>query len=145
MSGRCSTLKIAGRDYACRAVAFFHNEQGRGNFTIALDDPADDSHIITFSGENSRRTPDNLYQLQIDRMLLNSKDRPRVDGLPVPFVETSTGLCKQLGNFAAAQVSSISCTAMDNNGQKYELEFVSDGSPIEVLRVRPSPPTIEWH
>src|SRR6266850_8223659 len=82
MSGKCSTLKVAGRDFACRAVAFFHGEQGRANFTIALDDPTDDTHIITFSGQNSRREQDNLYELQIDRMLLNSKHRPKVDGLP---------------------------------------------------------------
>src|ERR1700756_4154229 len=51
MSGKCSTLKIAGRDFGCRSVAFFSG-QGRTNFTIALDDPTDDSHIISFSGEN---------------------------------------------------------------------------------------------
>src|ERR1700692_4880956 len=64
MSGKCSTLRIAGRDFACRAVAFFHSEQGRANFTIALDDPADDSHVISFSGENARREEqNNLYEL----------------------------------------------------------------------------------
>ena len=91
MSGKCSTLRVAGRDFACRAVAFFHGEQGRANFTIALDDPADDSQIITFSGQNSRREQDNLYELQIDRMLLNSKHRPKVDGLPVPIVDYRPG------------------------------------------------------
>ena len=29
MSGKCSTLKVAGRDFACKTVAFFHAEQGR--------------------------------------------------------------------------------------------------------------------
>src|SRR4051812_12905641 len=62
MSGRCSTLKIAGRDFACRSVAYFHSEQGRANFTIALDDPTDASHVIAFSGENAQRTQDNLYE-----------------------------------------------------------------------------------
>ena len=142
MSGKCSTLRIAGRDFACRAVAFFHSEQGRANFTIALDDPSDDSHVISFSGENSRREQDDLYELQIDQMLLNSKNRPKVDGLPVPFVELSAGMCKQLGNFAARQVSSISCAAIDKHGNKYELQFESDGSPITVRRIRPSAPTI---
>jgi hypothetical protein len=136
MSGKCSTLKVAGRDFACRAVAFFQSEQGRANFTIALDDPTDDRHIITFSGETGRRAQDNLYELQIDRMLLNSKDRPKVDGLPVPFVELSAGICKQLGNFATRQVSSIACTATDRKGKKYELQFESDGSPITVRRIR---------
>jgi hypothetical protein len=136
MSGKCSTLKVAGRDFACRAVAFFHSAQGRTNFTIALDDPTDDSHVISFSGENGRREQDNLYELPIDRMLLNSKNRPKVDGLPVPFVESSAGICKQLGNFATRQISGISCTAMDKNGKKYELQFESDGSPMTVRRVR---------
>jgi len=143
MSGKCSTLKVAGRDFACRAVAFFHGEQGRANFTIALDDPTDDSHIITFSGQNSRREEDNLYELQIDRMLLNSRHRPRVDGLPVPIVELSAGICKQLGSFATRQVSSISCSATDGNGKKYELQFESDGSPMNVRKIRRSSPLTE--
>src|ERR1700692_3395353 len=60
MSGKCPTLKVAGRDFACRAVAFFQTEEGRANFAIALDDPDDDSHIITFSGDRGMRTQDNL-------------------------------------------------------------------------------------
>jgi hypothetical protein len=139
MSGKCSTLKIAGRDFKCRTVAFFHSPQGRANFTIALDDPADDSHIILFSGEDGRREQDDLYELPIDRMLLNSKDRPRVDGLPVPSAESSTGRCRQFGNFATGKVSSISCSAIDHNGRKYELQFESDGSPMIVRRITQSP------
>jgi hypothetical protein len=142
MSGRCSTLKIAGRDFACRAVAYFHSEQGRANFTVALDDPRDQSHIISFSGENVQRTQENLYELAIDRMLLNSKDRPKVDGLPTPTVELSNGVCRQIGNFAARYVSSIWCSATDDNGKTYELRFESDGSPITLRRVRLSAPTI---
>ena len=143
LSGKCSTLKIAGRDFKCRAVAFFQTEQGRANFVIALDDPTDGSHIITFSGENGRREQDK-YELQIDRMLLNSKDRPKVDGLPVPFVELSDGTCKQFGTFAT-RVSSISCTALDRNGKNYELQFESDSSPMTVRRIRRSPLTLERH
>jgi hypothetical protein len=85
---------------------------------------------------------DNLYELTGDRMLLNSKNRPKVDGLPVPFVELSAGKCTQLVNFAAGQVSSVACAATDRNGRKYELQFESDGSPITIRRVKPSPPTI---
>jgi len=138
MSGRCSTLKVAGRDFACRAVAYFHTQHGRANFTVALDDPADRSHIISFSGENARRDQDNLYELQIDQMLLNSQDRPKVDGLPVPLVEMSSGHCKQIGSFAARRVSSVSCTATDRTGKKYDLLFESDGSPITLRRIRQS-------
>jgi hypothetical protein len=136
MSGKCTTLKIAGRDYRCRAIAFFQTEEGRANFVIALDDPTDNNHIITFSGDNGRRPQDDLYELPIDRMLVRSKDRPKVDGLPVPLVELSAGMCKQLGVFATRQVSSISCSAVDIKGQKYDLQYESDGSPIKVRRVR---------
>jgi hypothetical protein len=136
MSGRCSTLKIAGRDFACRAVAFFQTEEGRANFTVALDDPDDTSHIITFSGDNGRRPEANLYELPIDRMLLKSKDRPKADGLPVPSIESTAGLCKQVGNFVTLEVSSISCTAVDRNGKKYELQYQSDGTPMAVRRIK---------
>ncbi len=145
MSGKCRTLEIAGRDFACRAVALFHSKQGRTNFTVALDDPTDGMHIISFSGESGQRTEEDVYELHIDQMLLNSKDRPKADGLPVPRVELSVGICRQLGSFAARQISSISCSARDNNGNKYELHFESDGSPIIVRRISQSPPTISQH
>jgi hypothetical protein len=141
MTGKCSTLKVAGRDFACRAVAYFHSQQGRANFTIALDDPSDNSHIISFSGENARREQDDLYELSVDRMLLNSKNRPKVDGLPVPSAELSAGSCKQIGSFAAARISSISCSATDKDGTKYELQFESDGSPMIVRTIKQGPPT----
>ena len=136
MSGKCSTLKVAGRDLACRAVAFFQTEEGRANFTVAIDDPGDDSHIITFSGDNGRRPEANLYELPIDRMLLKSKDRPKADGLPVPSVESSAGLCKQVGNFVTLELSSITCAATDKNGRKYELQYQSDGTPMAVRRIK---------
>ena len=136
MSGKCSTLKVAGRDFKCRAVAFFQTEEGRANFTVALDDPNDDSHIITFSGDNGRRPEANLYELPIDRMLLKSKDRPKADGLPVPSIESTAGMCTQIGNFVTLEVSSVSCTATDKNGKKYELQYQSDGTPMAVRRIK---------
>ena len=136
MSGKCSTLKVAGRDFTCRAVAFFQTEEGRANFTVALDDPNDDSHIITFSGDNGRRPEANLYELPIDRMLLKSKDRPKADGLPVPSIELASGMCTQVGNFVTLEVSSVACTATDKNGKKYELQYQSDGTPMAVRRIK---------
>ena len=49
--------------FTCRAVAFFQTEEGRANFTVALDDPNDDSHIITFSGDNGRRPEANRVRI----------------------------------------------------------------------------------
>ena len=142
MSGNCRKLKIAGHDFACKVVAYFHSERGRASFTVALDDPADTSHIISFSGEYGHRTQDDLYLLAVDRMELSSKDRPKVDGLPVPALEPSDGACQQSGNFAKLQVSSITCVATDKSGQKYRLQFESDGAPLTLRRVRTSAPTI---
>lgn len=136
MSGKCPTLKVAGRDFACRAVAFFQTEEGRANFAIALDDPEDDSHIITFSGDRGVRPQDDLYELPIDEMQLKSKDRPKVDGLPVPLIEGSTGICRLVGSLSSQQVSNISCTAVEKNGKKFELRFDSDGSPMTLRRIR---------
>jgi len=142
MAGKCSTLKIEERDFSCTSVAFSHSPGGRSGFTVPLNDPDDDSHIITFSGENGRRG-DNVYELTIDRMLLKSKDSPKEDGLPTPTVEPSTGKCKQIGNFATRHVSSVSCMASDGKGRKYELQFDSDGSPIRVQMIRLADPEAE--
>ena len=143
MTGKCSTIKVADRDFSCTTVAFSHSPGGRSGFTVPLNDPNDDSHIITFSGENSRREQDKLYELSIDRMLLKSKDRPKVDGLPTPSTELSTGSCRQIGNFAAQQVSSISCSATDGNGKNYQFEFESDGTPIKVRMIRVADTVVE--
>ena len=143
MAGKCSTLKVAERDFVCTSVAFSHSPGGRSGFTVPLNDPDDDTHIITFSGEKAKREQDNLYELSIDQMMLKSKDRPKVDGLPLPAVELSTGTCKQIGNFATQQVSSVSCIATDEKGRKYELQFESDGSPIRVMRIRAADPAEE--
>lgn len=142
MSGTCPTLKVAGHDFPCKAVAYFHGEKGRARFTVALEDPSDEKHIISFSGASGQRTQENLYVLRIDRMELNSTDRPKIDGLPVPAVKSSEGICRQFGNFATRQVSRISCSATDQNGSIYELQFESDGSPISLRRVRISAPSI---
>ncbi|MGC2777093.1 MAG: hypothetical protein WA418_15815 [Bradyrhizobium sp.] len=136
MSGTCRTLKVDGREFPCRTVAFFHSEKGRAHFSVALDDPADESHIISFSGLNGRRSIQNIYELPIDRMLLNSKHRPKVDGIPVPAAQGSSGVCRQVGNFAMLKVTSVTCSAKDDTGRAYELQFVSDGTPITLRRVR---------
>lgn len=136
MTGKCSTLKVADGDFSCSTVAFSHSPGGRSGFTVPLNDPNDESHIITFSGEIAKREQDDRYELSIDRMLIKSKDRPKVDGLPTPTVEPSTGLCRQIGNFAKQKVSSVACSAVDANGRKYEFQFESDGTPIKVRLIR---------
>ena len=136
MSGKCRKLKVAGRHLPCRAVAFFQTEEGRANFTIAINDPRDDSHIVTFSGDNGRRPEPNVYELPVDRMMFKSKDRPKADGLPVPAIEPAAGLCKQVGNFVTLELSSIACSAVDRNGKSYELQYVSDGTPMAVRRIK---------
>ena len=143
MSGHCKTLKVAGRPFACKTVAFAHDDKGRVNFAVAVDDPSDENHVVSFSGENGKRADDNSYELPVDRMLLNSKNRPKVDGLPVPAAQTSTGTCRQTGNFAAKKVNDVTCSATDNEGRKYELLFVSDGTPVSVRRIRQSQPSFQ--
>jgi hypothetical protein len=139
MTGTCSKVKVAGRDYKCRAVAFIQNVEGRANYSVALDDPNDGEHVISFSGDNGRRPKDNLYELPVDRMLIKNKDRPKADGLPIPSIELTSGLCRQVGSFAELKVSSISCSATDKGGKKYELEYQSDGKPVTVLRISQKP------
>ena len=74
------------------------------------------------SGNKAKRDQD-VYELSIDRMLLKSKDRPKVDGLPVPSVVLEERTRRQVGNFAAQHVSSVSCTATDANAVTYQFQF----------------------
>jgi hypothetical protein len=143
MSGKCTTLTVADRDFACKVVAYAHEENGRVSFAVAIDDPTDENHVVSFSGENGKRADDNSYELPIDRILLNSKNRPKVDGLPVPAEQNSTGVCRQTGNFAAKKVNEIICSATDTAGRSYKLLFVSDGTPVSVRRIRQSVPSIQ--
>jgi hypothetical protein len=139
MTGKCPTLNIAGRNFACKTIGFFHGMHGRVSFTVVLDDPSDDNHIVSFSGPGGQRTVNNVYNLAVDRVFLNSKDRPKADGVPVPLPVVSTGNCKQVGNLVSRKISSIVCSATDGQGKTFELQFESDGSPILVRRIKQSP------
>lgn len=141
MLGHCKTLSIAGHTFACKTIAYAHGDNGRVSFTVAVEDPRDQSHVVSFSGTNGKRADDSSYELPIDCMLLNSRDRPKVNGLPMPTEHMSKGICRQTGNFGAKRVSDITCSATDNAGRKYELLFVSDGTPVP--RIRQSTKSIE--
>jgi len=136
MSGKCERVRIAEQDLACRAVAYFHSQQGRANFTIAIDDPEDAERVVAFSGMKGERVQDNRYELAVDRMLFYSKSTPKVEGLPVPTFALSSGGCTQIGSFATGALASIACSATDQSGRKYELKFVSDGQPMQVRKIK---------
>ncbi|WJR75208.1 hypothetical protein [Bradyrhizobium sp. NP1] len=138
LSGKCPILTIAGQPLGCRAVKYFHGQGGRAYFTIAIDDPTDGAHIVSFSGDKARRDGDR-YELSVDQMLLNSKDRPKVNGLRAPLVEPSNGTCKQVGDIERKQITSIACLATDQNGRKYELQFQADDGPVTVQRISQAP------
>jgi hypothetical protein len=139
MSGKCTTFRIAGQSLACRAVKYFHGTGGRAYFTIAVDDPADAGHVISFSGDKANREKNQIYELAIDQMLLNSRERPKVNGLHVPRVESSNGMCRQLGDIEKKQITTISCLATDKDGRRYELQFEADSEPIIVQRITQGP------
>jgi hypothetical protein len=139
MSGKCSVFRSAGQNLPCRAVKYFHGESGRAYFTIAVDDPSDKGRIVSFSGDKARRDSNDFYELTIDQVLLNSRERPRVNGVRVPRVEPSSGLCKQFGDIESKQIRSISCVAADREGRTYELQFEADGQPATVQKITREP------
>jgi hypothetical protein len=134
-SGRCTTFRAAGQSLPCRAVKYFHGQGGRAYFTIAIDDPTDKGHILSFSGEKARREKNDFYELTIDQMLLNSKERPRVNAVRVPLVKQASGICKQFGDIEKKRITAVSCVATDKDGLKYELEYQADGEPALVQTI----------
>lgn len=134
MKGRCQAA-VANKGYSCKPVSYIITGN-RALFTMVLDDPEDDGRAISFSGPRSDGTValDKSYELPIDRMLVNSKDRPRRNDLPAPLIQQAIGKCVQTGDFAERQVRTVSCTAKNDQGIEYLLRFESDGSPISVIR-----------
>lgn len=138
-TGRCMVFRVAGQNLPCRAVKYFHGESGRAYFTVAVDDPADKGHIVSFSGDKARRERNDFYELTIDQMLLNSRQRPLAGGVRVPRVEPSNGACQQTGDIDTKQIKSVSCVATDRDGKVYELQFAADGQPATVQKVTREP------
>src|SRR5262245_5095948 len=138
-SGKCATFRVAGQNLPCRAVKYFHGEGGRAYFTIAVDDPADKGRIVSFSGNKARRDSNDFYELSIDQVLLNSRERPLAGGVRVPRVEPASGMCKQSGDIDSKQIKSVSCVATDMAGRTYELQFQADGQPATVQKITREP------
>ena len=139
LSGKCTIFRAVGQNLPCRAVKYFHGESGRAYFTIAVDDPADRGRIVSFSGDKSRRDNNDFYELTIDQVLLNSRDRPLVGGIRVPRVEPSSGTCRQSGDIDSKQIKSVACIATDRQGRAYELQFEADGQPATVQKITREP------
>lgn len=138
-SGKCTIFRVAGQNLPCRAVKYFHGESGRAYFTIAVDDPADKGRIVSFSGDKARRASNDFYELTVDQVLLNSRERPLAGGVRVPRVEPAGGSCKQAGDIESKQIRSISCVATDRAGQTYELQFEADGQPATMQKITREP------
>lgn len=138
-SGKCTVFRVAGQNLPCRAVKYFHGESGRAFFTVAVDDPADKGNIVSFSGDKARRERNDFYELTVDQVLLNSKQRPLAGGVRVPRVEPSSGSCKQIGDIDSKQIRSVSCTATDRTGRVYELHFEAGGEPATVQKITREP------
>jgi len=120
---------VAERDFSCTTVPFPH---ARGDpFYRPLNDPDDDTHIITFQARRVSGSRTIYTSLSIDRMLLKSKDSP---SRRVADAGQSSCRRERAANrkFATQQVSSVSCNAADGKRPKYEFQFESDGSPIKV-------------
>lgn len=138
-SGKCTVFRVAGQNLPCRAVKYFHGEGGRAYFTIAVDDPADKGRIVSFSGDKARRDRNDFYELTVDQVLLNSRERPLAGGVRVPRVEPSSGACKQTGDIDSKQIRFVSCVATDRDGKTYELQFQADGQPATVQKITREP------
>lgn len=134
-SGKCTTFRAAGQNLPCRAAKYFHAQGGRAYFTIAIDDPTDKGRILSFSGEKARREKNDFYELTIDQVLLNSKERPRANAVRVPLVKPATGICRQFGDVEKKRITAVSCVATDKDGLKYELEYAADGEPALVQTI----------
>ncbi|RTL67099.1 MAG: hypothetical protein EKK42_15075 [Pseudonocardiaceae bacterium] len=130
--GKCTFAIKGQQSFTCKGVSFWLFDNGRANFTVAFDDPDDDGHVISFSGQSQPQISKKSYTLVVDRVLLNSQGRPKHNGLPVPQIKGATGICNQTGGSAAGSVQKIMCMA-SNKQANYMLFFESTNLPINIL------------
>jgi TonB family protein len=136
MAGKCNSANVGGQAISCKYAAYSLTKSGRSNFKIALEDRDDTRRAIAFSGVEARKPQSDIYEVFIDKILLYSKDRPKDEGEIDPLVKAATGTCRQIGDFARRKLSNLTCSATDEAGQVYSIDFASDGSPIKVRSER---------
>ncbi len=136
MAGKCDSASVGGQAISCKYAAYSLTKSGRSNFKIALEDRDDARRAVAFSGVEARKPQSDIYEVSIDKILLYSKDRPKDEGEIDPLVKAATGSCRQIGDFARRKLLNLSCSATDEAGQAYSIDFGSDGSPIKVRSER---------
>jgi TonB family protein len=136
MAGKCNSANVGAQAVSCKYAGYSLTKSGRSNFKIALEDRDDTRRAMTFSGVEARKPQSDIYEVAIDKILLYSKDRPKDEGEIDPLVKAATGSCRQVGDFARRKLLNLSCTATDEAGQVYSVDFESDGSPIKVRSER---------
>ena len=111
-------------------------------FAVAVDDPSDENHVVSFSGENGKRADDNSY----GRRSTACCSTPRIGRRSTAYRcrrSRPPSAAAATGNFAARKVNDVTCSATDNEGRTYQRPFVSDGKPVSVRRIRQSSPSIQ--
>jgi TonB family protein len=136
MAGKCNSANVGGQAVSCKYAGYSLTKSGRSNFKIALEDPNDARRAVAFSGVEASKPQSDIFGVSIDKILLYSKDRPNDGGEIDPLVKAATGTCRQTGDFARRKLVNLSCTATDEAGQAYSVDFESDGSPIKVRSER---------
>lgn len=126
MTGMCG-LTAAGVELSCGFAAFYLNRAGVSYYRMPV--AGFGWREIWFSGSTVQITGTS-YRLSIDRVLLRSRLQDRDENSEKPV----KGSCTQIGNFTRRRVSTISCEATDEAGNKYTANFATDGSAVKVMR-----------
>ena len=136
MAGKCNSANVGGQATSCKYAGYSLTKSGRSNFKIALEDRDDVRRAIAFSGVEARKPQSDIYEVSIDKILFYSKDRPKGEGEIDPLEKAATGTCRQVGDFSRRKLLNLSCSATDEAGQVYSVDFGSDGSSIKVRTER---------
>jgi len=135
MSGKCSSTSL-GEHLDCKHAVYALTRNGRVSFRIVLEDREKARQAVVFAGAEASKPQGDTYQVSIDQIRLYLKALPKPEGTVDNPVKAVTGTCKQIGDFSRRKLSRLSCSASEEGGQVYAVEFESDGSPIKVKSER---------
>ncbi|QIO36670.1 TonB family protein [Bradyrhizobium sp. 1(2017)] len=129
MTGMCGST-AGGMEFSCRFAAYYLSKAGTSYFRMPLAGFRF-GRELWFAGSAVAITGMS-YQLTVDRVIL--RGLAGQDENPEPSIKPAIGSCAQIGNFTRRKVSTISCEATDEAGNKYTANFATDGSAVKVMR-----------
>jgi hypothetical protein len=124
ISGACQRVELFSKPAQCALgspAIYMALPNGIVMFQFSLDDQS----AVAFAGDRDSQPEPEEYTLYVKRVRISRS----VQGGPATDVD---GTCKMTVSTGGSMVHQIICSAADQRGGRFLLEFRSDGQPVKI-------------